>query len=191
MRSAMRALQYFAVAGFVVSVPASVRADERTPPMSAPPAEVWYGWQPLISDGAATASWLTAVATKEGSGVLVIVGATAYLLGGAIVHWAHGSVGKGFASLGLRFVVPVVTGLAFLAACLHCSDSQAALTGGILLVPGLLLPMATDDFVLAYEPRTTPPPTSSGRLRLAPSIGAVRDVDRRVVPTLVLRLQSF
>lgn len=63
MRSAMRALQYFAVAGFVVSVPASVRADERTPPMSAPPAEVWYGWQPLISDGAATASWLTAVAT--------------------------------------------------------------------------------------------------------------------------------
>lgn len=67
---------------------------------------VWYGWQTLIADASAVALLTSGWAAKEGS--LAMVGAAGYFVGGPVVHWSRGRVGRGFASLGLRIAGPVL-----------------------------------------------------------------------------------
>lgn len=81
-------------------------------PPPAPPArtkEEWYGWKLLIVDGAVITSGVgLAVADAPAAGAITAV--SGYVLGGPIVHWAHGQVGRGFVSLGGRIVIPLLTG---------------------------------------------------------------------------------
>jgi hypothetical protein len=72
----------------------------------------WYGYETLATDGAALvlavpafSSSTSGFQTTFGVGSLVVYG-----LGGPIVHFAHGHVGKGFADLGLRVAMPLVLG---------------------------------------------------------------------------------
>jgi hypothetical protein len=81
--------------------------------------ESWYGWQMLTLDAAATgvlllgASFATSGPPRlDGSPnprPLVFAGASVgiFALGGPVVHFAHGDVWQGFASLGLRVALPL------------------------------------------------------------------------------------
>ncbi len=95
----------------------------------------WYGWQILLVDAASLVSGAVLAGAGNdtaGAGVAVIVGG--YVLGGPIVHWSNGQVGKGFASLGLRLGAPtagILTGLAF-GAALSGGDSEGAAVGAAL-----------------------------------------------------------
>lgn len=80
---------------------------------SAPRERRWYGWQILIPDLAGSLlSGIGAFVPGAGGAALLITGSTVAFFGGPIVHWAHGHVGRGFASMfGLRLGLPLVGGL--------------------------------------------------------------------------------
>ena len=66
----------------------------------------WYGLQNLIVDGGVIVGGLVLTgATNEAGGVVLVTG---YFFGGPIVHWSHGQVGRGFASLGIRVAAPLL-----------------------------------------------------------------------------------
>jgi hypothetical protein len=64
--------------------------------IGAPTHRVWYGWQTLIVAGTSTAAGLAVNETASYGfcGVALVVG-------GATVHWVHGHIARGFASIGL------------------------------------------------------------------------------------------
>ena len=83
--------------------------------------ETWYGWQTLTVDATAIGVLLIGAAlgptrpTELGQSTLPLTtpaSAGMYALGPAGVHLAHGNVWKGFASIGLRVVMPLA-GFAF------------------------------------------------------------------------------
>ena len=73
----------------------------------------WYGWQTLLVDASTLTTGILVAAASEGDagGLGASIALGGYALGGPIVHWANGQVGKGFASLGLRLGAPLVGGL--------------------------------------------------------------------------------
>ena len=71
--------------------------------------EKGYGGTMLAVDLSALSLTVLAPFT---AGVTLIGGVGVYALGGPIVHWSHGEVGRGFASLGLRVGVPIASGYA-------------------------------------------------------------------------------
>ncbi|HEU4533142.1 MAG TPA: hypothetical protein VFS00_03455 [Polyangiaceae bacterium] len=82
------------------------------------PEIVKYGWQTMASDVTAVALLGIGSATENdgvGSTVASAAGLGFYLLGAPLVHAAHGQIGKGFGSFGLRLGAPIggaLTGLA-------------------------------------------------------------------------------
>ncbi|MGC4088148.1 MAG: hypothetical protein QM756_09655 [Polyangiaceae bacterium] len=117
----------------------------------------WYGWQTLATDGAALGLFTLSIAATEmrdssTSEVLGVMGAAAYVAGGPTVHFAHGHVGKGFGSLGLRVGLPVAGALTATAIARPCGGDfgcigEAAL--GFLL--GGVSAIAIDAAVLGHE----------------------------------------
>lgn len=99
--------------------PSGAPAGPAPPATAAPPyvperartQRKWYGWQTLIVDGAVVVSSIAlgAASTNGSAGSSLFLGG--YVLGGPIVHWANGEVGRGFGSLGLRLGAPVVGGM--------------------------------------------------------------------------------
>jgi hypothetical protein len=92
-----------------------------TPPMAAAPAEAppaqqtrWYGWQTFVADAGALGFAALALGTSSANGsdaaafVPLAVGGGSYLLGGPIVHAAHGHWGKAGGSLALRVGLPLL-----------------------------------------------------------------------------------
>jgi hypothetical protein len=133
-----------AVAAMLAASPAA--AEEST---AAGGEEYWYGWQTLIVVG----SSLT-LTPLYGAGVAGMV------LGPPIVHWAHGHVGKGFASLGMNIGATGVgsaIGVGIMCGAIGCSGDFGgfsiaiglALGGGI----GILTANAIDIGILSYEPK--------------------------------------
>ncbi|MDP3221072.1 MAG: hypothetical protein Q8S73_43715 [Deltaproteobacteria bacterium] len=105
-----------------------------------PPSRHWYGWQPLIVDGIAYSLGTGGLFTQNFA--LYIALNTPILLGTPIVHWAHGNVGAGFGSLGLR-LIPI--GVMFYGAY--------GAGGGVIVAGGLvgLGIVALDAFLFSYE----------------------------------------
>lgn len=89
--------------------PAEAPADA---PADAPAPTHWYGYQTLAVDGAALALTIPAMASSSSGqqGGFAIASSLTYGLGGPIVHFSHGAIGKGFANLGLRVGMPLVLG---------------------------------------------------------------------------------
>jgi hypothetical protein len=90
------------------AVPTTVAAA--SVPTKAPDAS-WYGWQMLIGFGASDASLLwSSVASQVGGEPFgfFAAGWVGHLITGPVTHWAHGHVGKGFASLGLTLGAGIV-----------------------------------------------------------------------------------
>jgi hypothetical protein len=120
---------------------------------------------------------LTRLAHEPIGGALAYAGVATYLLGGPIVHFANGQVGKGFGSLGLRFfsVIPTV---ALGGAIGGALDTDPHRTGdhqdwGLLLglLGGMVIGSALDNGLLAYKSETT---TNDASWTVAPALDLKR-----------------
>ena len=123
------------------------------------PERYWYGWQSLLVDGASLALFIPGALTKQDpvwlSALLV------FSLGGPIVHWAHGNIGRGFGSLGIR----VITAPLLMLFGVHMGDGHILST---LIASALYaVPAAIDAALLAYDAPTS---TTPGRLVWAPTL---------------------
>jgi hypothetical protein len=131
------------------------------------PRKIWYGWQILAVDGGGqTLAVLLGVTlgNQDGGAIGLGTGLATYALGGPIVHFAHGNVGKGFGSLALRVGLPPAS--AFTGAAIersNCSSEMfCGLTGAALgLVVGTVSAIVLDTAVLAYK--RVPPETTAKR----------------------------
>jgi hypothetical protein len=134
----------------------------------------WYGWQILITD--VTGSLLSSTGGFVGStggSALAILGATVTFFGGPIVHWAHGHVGRGFASMfGLRLGLPLggaLLGFTFGCAASACQTTPTVLAASIGAGLGALTGIIVDIAVLAYdEPAPTWTRSARAPLQLSP-----------------------
>jgi len=90
----------------------------------------WYGWQILIVDATALASGLGALGFRSPELAYFALGS--YVLGGPIVQFANGYAVRGFASLGLRVLLPVAgAGLFGLAGASGGSSSYGVSSGAV------------------------------------------------------------
>lgn len=117
----------------------------------------WYGWQTLISDGASLAALLAGSAIgndSKGNNTLAGLGLVSYEFAPGVVHFAHGNVGRGFASFGLRLGLPLAG--AFLGASLAsgCNTNLCEAGGaGVGILAGMGGAIAVDAAVFAYDDR--------------------------------------
>jgi hypothetical protein len=149
--------------------PYTYRSPSPPPEPSGAANRTWYGWQTLIVDGVSAVFWVIGFAALSGDveprvlAMGIPFGTAGFTLGGPIVHWANGNVGKGFMSFGINVgafaLTSVLVGGVWCAAG-GCSDEEGYLDG---IGPGLMgggigLVAATivDLSVLAYRPRRTP-----------------------------------
>jgi hypothetical protein len=97
-------------------------ADPRAPPPPPAPTShpTWYGWQTLAADAASVvivSFGLTRTETSTSGGmdllapVMIYGGAGAFVLGGPIVHAAHGRWTTAMGDLALRVGAPLVAGV--------------------------------------------------------------------------------
>ncbi|HVH44450.1 MAG TPA: hypothetical protein VM925_18985, partial [Labilithrix sp.] len=118
-------------------------------PSGRPPTRRWYGWQTLITDGAAL--FATPFVPTAGLGI--------YLGGAPVVHLTHGRFGTAAVSLGLRVGAPVagfLTGAALRGFSSDCGfDGRCGydtavfgVLGGAL---GVVAAVTVDAAVLARE----------------------------------------
>jgi hypothetical protein len=131
------------------------------------PRREWYGWQTLIVDGASVGIMI--IGGLAQSAAIGATGGLVYLGGPAAVHFGHGNVGMGFASMGLRVGAPIVGALIGLAAgagaCSSRSGNGDCLAVGASLgfLGGYVTAVAVDAAVLAYdEPKREAPKSGSG-----------------------------
>jgi hypothetical protein len=171
------------------SVPASPQpATTPVPLVRLNPERRWYGWQILLTDGAAVAS---VAASGQGVGWSAVSSAL-YLGGGPVVHFVHGNVAKGFGSLGIRVGIPL--GGALLGGAIGlvawgsngCGDSLCLFSpqGGAIVGAGigLIATSIVDVVVLAHEDVSTAAARSFG-LHLTPVAGLPRDAAGHIAPT--------
>jgi hypothetical protein len=125
----------YALAGTLLLTPISASADEVRVTRS-------YGEQTLAADTVA----LTIVGVSLGVASVkgMFVGGAVYSIGAPVIHFAHGNVGSGFASLGLR----ALPGLIILGNC-----TNDACIGTTFLVAGVVAAgvIALDAIFLAKE----------------------------------------
>ncbi len=134
----------------------------------------WYGWQTLLVFGGATTVGLLgglAGGASDSPGVWLTslgLGGAGLLLGGPIIHWAHGNTGKGFGALGLNFGMPLVGGgLGVATTCIAggCGSGSEGIGVFLGLVvggsAGLLASMIIDVAALSYEQTPSGPSFAS------------------------------
>ena len=120
----------------------------------------WYGYQILATD---VGGWALGVAgARFDATPVTVLGAGAILLGGPIVHVAHGNFARAGVSAGLRFGGTLVgAGLGLLVAESGSSSSNpfrglaGILVGGAI---GYLAGAITDIAVVAHEPEAEATP---------------------------------
>jgi hypothetical protein len=129
---------------------------------SAPRQRSWYGWQILLLDGLglglSVAGILAQTPAIGGTGLGI------FLAGGPAVHFAHGNVATGFASLGLRAGGTMLFSFVGLLFVLHDTLSDA--NWAILLASGGAAVSAIDAGLLSYD--TAPRRRDSAKLQLVP-----------------------
>jgi hypothetical protein len=141
--------------------PPPEQADEEdTAEEPARSPSTWYGWQTLISDGAALVT----------APLVPPLGLATYLLGAPLVHLGHGRPLAGLGSLGLRAGAPILggaLGVALERSASGCSGDFCGL-GGLLLggVVGVATAVALDSAVLAREKA----PLEGTRTAFVPSV---------------------
>ncbi len=120
-----------------------------TSPESPKPKRIWYGSQTLAIDGVSALLIAIGAATVDrasSGGDFLALGVMTYEFGAPIVHWAHGHVGVGFGSHGLRLLslVGVYGGAALVA--------DGNLPAAVALILSLCLgPPILDGAALAYD----------------------------------------
>jgi len=166
--------------------PSTAPAVDDSPPRAHhEPERRWYGWQIILTDGAALVS-LAAVSESSAWGDLAL---GLYVAGGPIVHLAHENGSQAAGSVGLRLLAPaggMLIGFVLGALENPSCDCEGGLIGaGGGLVVGTVAASILDIALLAYDV----PPALSGAhaaapsLHLAPVAGLPRDSTGRVAPT--------
>src|SRR5262245_18559542 len=147
------------------------------PPPAPPPETRWYGWQTLTADVLAvtlTMVLATRVDQHNGTAVIgsVVLGASAFVLGGPLVHAFHGHRTKAVGSLALRLGVPLA-GMAIAAGLAGpCGqyeyDHEGCRIGSVAAgsIMGVAIAMIVDAAALGREQVTAPPPNR-------PSVGFI------------------
>jgi hypothetical protein len=165
----------------------AAKAGEASPAPAPPRSERWYGYQTLLLDVvplvAMPVGIVSTVHEAKGDnnpivGVTVVgLGATSYLFGAPIVHWAHGRVAIGFLSLGIRILAPIAgLGLGAVGSEIATnSKNQDGIPVGAAV--GALAAMIFDGAVLGWEKV----PDQAGAK--APAVG--------FVPAVVVTKQAF
>lgn len=126
---------------------------------------IWYGWQTLIVDAGVVGATLV---TKNPG---VAVGGLT--LGAPIVHWAHGNVGRGFASLGIRVGTPLLTTFGVVALAMGSGSRMGPGLGEFGLGLGAVIASVLDAFVLARTTEVIPPrQPAASRWSVEPRISA-------------------
>jgi hypothetical protein len=122
-----------------------------------PPERRWYGWQTLTADGSSFALVLLSASlstrgNESAEGALLLSGALGYWLAPGIIHLAHGHVGRGFGSVGMRFGMPMAGAFVGLAAASGCRgflcETNGAAIGTLIGMAGAI---AIDAAVFAYD----------------------------------------
>lgn len=137
----------------------------------------WYGWQILIPDLAGgLLTSIGGVVGGTGGLALSITGSTVAFFGGPIVHWAHGHVGRGFASMfGLRLGLPVAGALLGLG--IGYGAGNPTLGASLGAAVGALTGLIVDIAALAYDDPVANVRASRNGLRMSPY--AMYDAERR------------
>lgn len=134
-----------------------------------------YGWQIALVDGGAALLLLSAASNdSESIGLLGIGG---YLVGGPIVHSAHGNAKRAVGSLALRVVLPVV-GARLLISMNECDPQITDFCGEDEMVYriigggiGVMAAGALDWFLLGRQKKKeTTPALSLGGVRVQPTL---------------------
>jgi hypothetical protein len=131
------------------------QAPTETAPRGVKTKTRWYGWQMVIIEGGALAAGVGLESWQVALG--------GYALGPAVVHWAHGNVAKGFASIGLRVGMPLATGFttAMFAAVTTGDLGTIAIAASGATVLGAAGAIMIDTVFLAREPVSTVQPERS------------------------------
>jgi hypothetical protein len=147
------------------------RMELAEPTLARKPRTRWYGWQTLITDGASLAMLMGGASSNDSAGTWVALSGLTYALGGPTVHWAHGNVGKGAASLGLRLGLPVGLGLLGYACGSAMSGGKGyggAVFGALGFVVGFPAAMAIDSAALAREDVEPDEPDGEAKAQVTP-----------------------
>jgi hypothetical protein len=121
------------------------------------PRRTWYGWQTLIADGISMTVFFAAFSDNDNGAdntneTLAWTGLLGYELAPGIVHFAHRNPGRGFASMGIRFGMPLAGAFLGGAAASDCHGEDCTAAGigaGILL--GMAGAIAIDAALLAFD----------------------------------------
>jgi hypothetical protein len=141
------------------------------------PGRIWYGWQTLIADGVSTTVFLAAFDQNAGGSdgvneTLAWAGILGYELGAGMVHFAHRSPARAFASFGIRLGMPLAGAFLGGAAISNCNGNDCQATGiGIGFLLGMGGAIALDAAVLAYE---SPEPRKAAA-RIMPLVSLSRE----------------
>ncbi|WP_437683355.1 hypothetical protein [Sorangium sp. So ce131] len=132
----------------------------------------WYGWQHIVVLGGS--GLLVPLTVVLDAPPLLLASFGGFALGGPIIHWGHGNIGKGFASLGINFGGALAGGAlgAALASGAEVGRHVEPVAVGFFFggCAGLLAANIVDIAVLAYEEHK-PESYDYIRLRLAPQVG--------------------
>jgi hypothetical protein len=110
------------------------------PPEASTPGQHWYGWQVLAADGVGFS--LIGIGVAADSTTATVVGLTAYLLSGAMVHSVHGKTRRaaGSALLLRPMAALAASGIAYDCSVWGCASVDgttgtafAVLAGGALI----------------------------------------------------------
>ncbi len=159
------------------AVPAAPRPPATAPgpaePAAKPRGSEWYGWQILLSDAASFTIILAQPARPTAT-----IGLVTYLAVPPLIHFAHGNVKQGFASLALRVLLPpvgVIVG--YTAGSLVCNENSSCVDASVAFggLAGLVGTIVTDTAVLAVE---RPAPLVQARLQWRPIVMAGKNDTR-------------
>ncbi|MDI1483279.1 hypothetical protein [Polyangium sp. y55x31] len=135
-------------------------AAESAPPSyvvlpSEQPRKVWYGWQTITIAGASLGVGTFPAPLFNVHVYLWPVALTGMVVGGPIVHWKHGRVGRGFAVLGMNLgITGTALGLSLPVGCIFekCDGFYFQYMMGMSYV-GAAIGVAIDAaFLSTYEP---------------------------------------
>jgi hypothetical protein len=158
------------------------------PPPPGPIAQerrYWYGWQTLIVDGASVVTAVLVSIPPSHPMLGMPLGGLGLVLGGPIVHWAHGNTEKGFASLAILLATSAVGGaIGVGVSCAArfvepCSDGEDGWWGRLAGVAvgfpvGAAVGAAIDVSVLAYGTRAEVA-SPARRVSVLPALDVGRD----------------
>lgn len=153
----------------VITVPAAGGHDDSERlegESSLHPRRSWYGWQTLIADGASTSCFvavgaLASVDHLKASVTLSLLGLLGYEFAPGIIHFAHGHPGRGFASMGVRFGMPLAGAFVGASMASGCTGYECEAGGAALgLLAGMAGAIVMDAAVFAFDAARSGAPAS-------------------------------